>query len=229
LPYAGHCGDASASRNRIVGSELLPMTRTGLCQVDGEAAAWRIGGTVWLPGINRSAGRFARASFYINAIQKSKDPVVALARVSSVIRNVSVPFGISTLGEPNISSAHWRPVTDHKRALAWFDSEAEATEFARQWQLRGSTISSPANGQLRGSAIAAPATQSRTLERQRQATASDEALTKERLTHPAGSTTLLPQSPKAGCSIQRTAIPRFLHRLTHQSAPIPGAQENHGG
>lgn len=57
-----------------------------------------------LPGTNKSADRFARAMFYINSIPKSKDPVVAMASVFSVIRNASVPYGISTPGQPNISS-----------------------------------------------------------------------------------------------------------------------------
>ena len=67
---------------------------------------WKqIGGTVMLPGTNRAADRFARASFYVNAIPKDEDPVIALASVFSAIRNVSVPFGINT---PNISSTRWR-------------------------------------------------------------------------------------------------------------------------
>jgi len=70
---------------------------------------WRqIGGTVMLPGTNRASDRFARASFYINAIPKSEDPVIALASVFSVIRNVSVPYGLTTPEEPNISSTRWR-------------------------------------------------------------------------------------------------------------------------
>ena len=58
---------------------------------------WKqIGGTVMLPGTNRAADRFTRASFYVHAIPKDEDPVIALASVFSVIRNVSVPFGITT-------------------------------------------------------------------------------------------------------------------------------------
>ena len=84
---------------------------------------WRqIGGTVMLPGTNRSADRFARASFYINAIPKAEDPVEALASVFSVIRNASVPYGITTPGEPNISSTRWRTVADHKRKRYFFES-----------------------------------------------------------------------------------------------------------
>lgn len=89
----------------------------------------QIGGTTMLPGTNRSADRFARASFYVNAIPKSEDPVVALASVFSVIRNVSVPFGITTEGEPNISSTRWRTVADHKRRLYFFESALTPNTF----------------------------------------------------------------------------------------------------
>ncbi len=93
-------------------------------------AYWRqIGGAVFLPGTNRSADRFARASFYINAIPKSEDPGLALASVFSVIRNVSVPFGISTPEEPNISSTRWRTVADHKRKLYFFESALTPNTF----------------------------------------------------------------------------------------------------
>ena len=74
-----------------------------------------------LPGTNRAAAPLARASFYINAIPKFEDPNLALASVFSVIRNVSVPFGISTPNEPNISSTRWRTVFDHKRRLYFFE------------------------------------------------------------------------------------------------------------
>lgn len=84
---------------------------------------WKeIGGTVMLPGTNRAADRFARASFYVNAIPKDENPDRALASVFSVIRNVSVPFGISTSDQPNISSTRWRTVADHQRKLYFFES-----------------------------------------------------------------------------------------------------------
>jgi len=91
---------------------------------------WKqIGGTVMLPGINRAADRFARASFYVNAIPKDEDPVIALASVFSVIRNVSVPFGITTPNEPNISSTRWRTVADQKRKLYFFESALAPSTF----------------------------------------------------------------------------------------------------
>jgi penicillin V acylase-like amidase (Ntn superfamily) len=89
----------------------------------------KIGGTVMLPGTNRAADRFARASFYINAIPKNEAPDVAVASVFSVIRNASVPYGISTPGEPNISSTIWRTVVDHKRKLYFFESALTPNTF----------------------------------------------------------------------------------------------------
>jgi len=91
---------------------------------------WRqIGGTVMLPGTNRASDRFARASFYVNAIPKSGEPVEAIASVFSVIRNVSVPYGISTPDQPNISSTRWRTVADQKRKLYFFESALTPNVF----------------------------------------------------------------------------------------------------
>lgn len=89
----------------------------------------QIGGTVMLPGTNRSADRFARAAFYVNAIPKQKDPLKTIASVFSVIRNVSVPFGISTPDEPNISSTRWRTVADQKNKRYFFESALTPNTF----------------------------------------------------------------------------------------------------
>ncbi len=91
---------------------------------------WKqIGGTVMLPGTNRASDRFARASFYVNAIPKDEDPNRALASVFSVIRNASVPYGLNTPEEPNISSTRWRTVVDHKRMLYFFESALTPNTF----------------------------------------------------------------------------------------------------
>jgi choloylglycine hydrolase len=81
-----------------------------------------IGGTVMLPGTNRAADRFARASFYINACRQSADPREAVADVFSVIRNVGVPRGITTPDKPNISSTIWRTVADQKQLVYYYES-----------------------------------------------------------------------------------------------------------
>ena len=93
-------------------------------------AYWKqIGGTVMLPGTNRAADRFARASFYVNAIPKAENPNEALASVFSVIRNASVPYGITTPEEPNISSTRWRTVSDQRRKLYFFESALTPNVF----------------------------------------------------------------------------------------------------
>jgi choloylglycine hydrolase len=82
----------------------------------------QIGGTVMLPGTNRAADRFARASFYINACRQSADAREAVASVFSVMRNVSVPRGISTPDQPNISTTIWRTVSDQKNRVYFFEN-----------------------------------------------------------------------------------------------------------
>lgn len=74
-----------------------------------------------LPGTNRSSDRFARASFYINAVAQTSDATIAIPTVFSVIRNVSVPFGISTPDSPHISSTRWRSVCDQKNLVYYFE------------------------------------------------------------------------------------------------------------
>ncbi len=86
-------------------------------------AYWeQIGGTVMLPGTNRAADRFVRASFYMKAIPQTADATKALASAFGVIRNCSVPLGITTPGQPNISSTLWRTVADHKNRVYFFES-----------------------------------------------------------------------------------------------------------
>lgn len=88
-----------------------------------------IGGTVMLPGTNRPADRFARARFYVDAIPRTEDRRVATASVFSVIRNVSVPHGITTPDEPHISSTRWRTVADHKDGIYYFESALMPNAF----------------------------------------------------------------------------------------------------
>lgn len=84
---------------------------------------WKgIPGTIMLPGTNRAADRFVRASYYINAIPKTDNTRIAVAGAFSVIRNCSVPYGISSETEPNISSTQWRTVADHKKMVYYFEN-----------------------------------------------------------------------------------------------------------
>lgn len=91
---------------------------------------WKgIPGTIMLPGTNRAADRFVRASYYINAIPQTPDPRTAVASVFSVIRNCSVPFGISSETEPNISSTRWRSVSDQKNLTYYFETVVTPNTF----------------------------------------------------------------------------------------------------
>lgn len=91
---------------------------------------WKnIGGLTFLPGTNRAADRFVRASYYINVIPQATDRRTAISSVFSVIRNVSVPLGISTPNEPNISSTRWRTVSDQKNMMYYFESTLSPNIF----------------------------------------------------------------------------------------------------
>lgn len=89
----------------------------------------QIGGLTMLPGTNRAADRFARASFYIKAIPKMGDGKKSVASVFSVIRGVSVPLGLTTPGSPNIASTVWRTVYDQKAKIMYFDSAISPDVF----------------------------------------------------------------------------------------------------
>lgn len=82
----------------------------------------QIGGLVMLPGTNRASDRFVRASFYIQALPQTSDFRQSVAGVFSVMRNVSVPLGISTPDQPNIASTRWRTVSDQKNKAYYFES-----------------------------------------------------------------------------------------------------------
>lgn len=84
---------------------------------------WKqIGGLVMLPGTNRASDRFVRASFYIQALPMTSNVRQGVAGVFSVMRNVSVPLGISIPDQPNIASTRWRTVADQKNKVYYFES-----------------------------------------------------------------------------------------------------------
>lgn len=93
-------------------------------------AYWQtIGGTTMLPGTNRAADRFVRASFYVNAVPRVAGAPEAAAIAFSVIRNASVPLGITTPDQPNISSTIWRTVSDQKDLIYYFESPFSPSVF----------------------------------------------------------------------------------------------------
>ncbi|WP_448955042.1 linear amide C-N hydrolase [Labrys neptuniae] len=83
----------------------------------------------FLPGSGRSEDRFVRAGFYINTVTQSDDPRIAAAAVFSVIRNASVPYGVSLPDAPNLSTTRWRVVADQKSMLFFGESATSPNVF----------------------------------------------------------------------------------------------------
>lgn len=84
---------------------------------------WKdVPGTIHLPGTNRATDRYVRAHYYIQAIPQTDNTQVALASVLSVIRNCSVPYGISSPQQPEISNTKWRSICDHKNLTYYFET-----------------------------------------------------------------------------------------------------------
>ncbi len=88
-----------------------------------------IGGAKFLPGTIRSPDRFARVSYYLNAAPHENDPNLAIATVFSLIRNISVPLGVTDPHEPNIASTIWRTVADSQAKRYYFESSYSPTIF----------------------------------------------------------------------------------------------------
>lgn len=84
---------------------------------------WKgIPGNIFLPGTNTAADRFVRASYYIKAIPQTADTRISIAGAFSVIRQCSVPYGISTDDNPHLSSTRWRTVSDQKNLVYYFEN-----------------------------------------------------------------------------------------------------------
>ncbi len=84
---------------------------------------WKdVGGLKFLPGTARSADRFARMSWNLNAAAKESDPRLATAVTFSLIRAISVPLGVADAERPNIASTIWRTVSDMQARRYYFES-----------------------------------------------------------------------------------------------------------
>ncbi len=83
----------------------------------------------FLPGTARAPDRFIRAGTYIDMAEQSDDPRIAAASVFSVVRNASVPYGISIPGAPNLSTTRWRVVADQKSLNYYVESAVSPNTF----------------------------------------------------------------------------------------------------
>ncbi len=88
-----------------------------------------IPGKTFLPGSVTASDRFVRASFFIDAIPETDNTRVAVAGVMSVIRNVSVPYGFTIEGFPNLSTTRWRVVSDQKNLVYYFETALTPNTF----------------------------------------------------------------------------------------------------
>jgi choloylglycine hydrolase len=113
-----------------------------------------VGGLKFLPGTHRASDRFARVSWNLNATPKVEDPRLAIATVFSVIRNISVPLGISDPEKPNIAATLWRTVADTKARRYYFESAFSPSVFwVEMAKLKLAPGSKPTKLDLRGNPI----------------------------------------------------------------------------
>jgi choloylglycine hydrolase len=80
------------------------------------------GGDLPLPGERTPSDRFVRAAYYASGLQKPANPGEGAAFMFSVIRNVSVPFGLGDPNRPNIASTIFRTVQDLTGKRYYFES-----------------------------------------------------------------------------------------------------------
>ena len=114
-----HGGEYKVMTNSPTYDEQLALT-----------AYWgQTGGLSMLPGTNRAADRFVRTSFYLQSVPKFDDPRLATSAAFSIIRNASVPLGITDANAPNIASTIWRSVADHAARRYYFESAVSPNAF----------------------------------------------------------------------------------------------------
>ncbi len=80
------------------------------------------GGDRPLPGERTPTDRFVRAAYYANGLPRPTSRAEGAAYMFSVIRNVSVPFGLGDPDRPNVASTIFRSVIDLTGGRYFFES-----------------------------------------------------------------------------------------------------------
>jgi penicillin V acylase-like amidase (Ntn superfamily) len=80
------------------------------------------GGDKPLPGERTPSDRFVRAAYYANGLPKPATRAEGAAYMFSVIRNISVPFGLGDPDKPNVASTIFRTVQDLSGGRYYFES-----------------------------------------------------------------------------------------------------------
>lgn len=113
------------------GRELQVMTNDpALPQMQAIDKYWNaVGGVNMLPGTVRSADRFVRADFFIHHIPSDYKGDEAVAALATVMNNVSVPYGYTIKGEPNVSMTQWRSMADLSRGRYYFHFADTLADF----------------------------------------------------------------------------------------------------
>jgi choloylglycine hydrolase len=91
-------------------------------QIENLSKYRSFGGDLPLPGERTPMDRFVRAAYYANGLQQPADRGEAAAFMFSVIRNVSVPFGLGDPDRPNVASTIFRTVQDLTGGRYYFES-----------------------------------------------------------------------------------------------------------
>lgn len=80
-----------------------------------------INGFEFLPGTNKAADRFVRANFYLKYLPEVDSTHIATAAVFSLIRNLSVPFGIQSGQSLDLSTTRWRVVANQTDLVYYYE------------------------------------------------------------------------------------------------------------
>lgn len=80
-----------------------------------------IDGFSFMPGTNKAADRFARANFYLNNLPAVDNTRVAIATAFSLIRHLSVPYGIQSADALDLSTTRWRVVADQTDLVYYYE------------------------------------------------------------------------------------------------------------
>jgi choloylglycine hydrolase len=91
-------------------------------QIENLSQYRTFGGDKPLPGERTPMDRFVRAAYYAAGLQQPADRGEAAAFMFSVIRNVSVPFGLGDPDRPNVASTIFRTVQDLTGERYYFES-----------------------------------------------------------------------------------------------------------
>lgn len=118
IEYVG--GEASVYHDRRF--TVMTNEPTYDKQIENLTQYRTFGGDKPLPGERTPSDRFVRAAYYANGLPEPANRDEGVAYLFSVIRHVSVPFGVGDPDKPNVSSTIFRTVQDLTGGRYFFES-----------------------------------------------------------------------------------------------------------